>query len=210
MKFQYYNDTNRKVNIHPATFIHGCKGHKEPIQPLEERTFILPDGTYPWVKMWDHGDGGLSILISPMKEIDIDSNLGLEGNTTSDFWSEVDKELIDINLIQNRVNADKLFVCLITEINRRDINPYKTFTIKEVAEIIPKGTAEIRNHSIYGFSFMSMLSKQKNRDYFIFDSAKLKDEFTSICNNNHDRDNYYWKKHYLDEKLKINIKYLKQ
>ncbi|WP_336882271.1 hypothetical protein [Priestia koreensis] len=69
MKFVYLNDTGREVSIHPATFSHGCTGNESPIQPLEERVFILPEGTYPWVKMWDYGeDQGLSILVSPTKD----------------------------------------------------------------------------------------------------------------------------------------------
>lgn len=67
MKFKYYNDTGRIVSIHPATFIHGCQGDETPIKPLEERLFILPEGTYPWVKMWDYGgERGLQILVSPI------------------------------------------------------------------------------------------------------------------------------------------------
>ncbi|WP_257206521.1 hypothetical protein [Bacillus thuringiensis] len=38
-----------------------------PIKPLEERVFILPNGTYPWVKIWDYGkERGLQILVSPI------------------------------------------------------------------------------------------------------------------------------------------------
>ncbi|MCP1309845.1 hypothetical protein [Paenibacillus tyrfis] len=66
MKFVYYNDTGRIVSIHPATVNHGCIVDDSPIKPLEEREFVLPKNTYPWVKMWDHGeDLGLSILVSP-------------------------------------------------------------------------------------------------------------------------------------------------
>jgi hypothetical protein len=68
MKFIYFNDTGRKVSIHPATFSHGCTSSSEPIKPLEQRVFELPVGTFPWVKMWDYGEIGLSILVSPMKE----------------------------------------------------------------------------------------------------------------------------------------------
>jgi hypothetical protein len=68
MKFIYFNDTGRKVIIHPATFLHGCTGSSEPIKHLEQRLFELPAGTFPWVKMWDYGEIGLSILISPIKE----------------------------------------------------------------------------------------------------------------------------------------------
>ncbi|WP_456272360.1 hypothetical protein [Bacillus sp. AK031] len=66
MKFIYYNDTGRTVNIHPGTFRHGCEGSGEPIKPLEERVFHLPEGTYPWGKMWDYEEIGLSILVAPV------------------------------------------------------------------------------------------------------------------------------------------------
>jgi hypothetical protein len=65
MLVKYLNDTNRKVIIHPATFIHGTKGDSKPIEPFEIRTFTLPNNTYPLIKMWDYGEKGLSILISP-------------------------------------------------------------------------------------------------------------------------------------------------
>ncbi|GAB6450266.1 hypothetical protein bcgnr5390_13680 [Bacillus luti] len=68
MKFQYSNDTQRTVSIHPGTFAHGCTGDKEEILPNETRTFLLPEGTYPWVKMWDYGEKGLMILVSPTKD----------------------------------------------------------------------------------------------------------------------------------------------
>ncbi len=71
MKFVYFNDTGREVGIHPATKEHGVKCDMSTIYPLEERTFILPEKTYPWVKMWDYGnERGLSILVSPHKEIE--------------------------------------------------------------------------------------------------------------------------------------------
>lgn len=68
MKFVYYNDTKRNVLIHPATIIQGCKVDLSEIKPYEERVFILPEGTFPWVKMWDYGDLGLSIFVVPCVE----------------------------------------------------------------------------------------------------------------------------------------------
>lgn len=68
MKFVYFNDTDRLVSIHPATQIHGCECDMNAIDPLEERVFLLPEGTYPWVKMWDYGKSGLQILVSPRSE----------------------------------------------------------------------------------------------------------------------------------------------
>jgi hypothetical protein len=65
MKFVYFNDTGREVGIHPATKEHGTMCEIRKILPLEERTFLLPPNTYPWVKMWDYGaERGLSILVS--------------------------------------------------------------------------------------------------------------------------------------------------
>lgn len=69
MKLVYFNDTGRLVRIHPATLLHGCKVKKEAIKPLEEREFILPDNTIPWIKMWDNKEQGPSILVSPMREV---------------------------------------------------------------------------------------------------------------------------------------------
>ncbi|MGP4107762.1 hypothetical protein [Virgibacillus sp. L01] len=66
-KFIYFNDTERPVTIHPATEKYGviCKANK--ISPLEERTFYLPNESYPHVKMWDHGsEHGLCILVTPL------------------------------------------------------------------------------------------------------------------------------------------------
>ncbi|QUG43055.1 hypothetical protein KD050_07400 [Psychrobacillus sp. INOP01] len=69
MKFIYFNDTGREVSIHPATKEHGTKCEMTIIYPSEERTFYLPENTYPWVKMWDYGERqGLSILVSPQKD----------------------------------------------------------------------------------------------------------------------------------------------
>jgi hypothetical protein len=68
-KFVYFNDTKRIVSIHPATITHGCEVEMDAIQPLEERVFTLPEGTYVYFKMWDYGEKhGLQILVSPRSE----------------------------------------------------------------------------------------------------------------------------------------------
>lgn len=63
MKIVYFNDTGKEINIHPGTLSHGTKTSSEPIQPLEERVFELPEGTYPWIMMCEYG-GQLSIFVS--------------------------------------------------------------------------------------------------------------------------------------------------
>lgn len=42
MKFKYYNDTGRKLSIHPATEMHVTKCDISVIKPLEERTYVFP------------------------------------------------------------------------------------------------------------------------------------------------------------------------
>lgn len=69
MKFKYFNVTGRLISIHPATITSDVKCDTVDNKPLEERTFELSSGTYPWVKMWDYGGArGLSILVSAQKD----------------------------------------------------------------------------------------------------------------------------------------------
>lgn len=66
MKTAIYNDSNRNMHIHSATEEYGVKGDMSTIKHLEERIFELPEGKYPWIKVWDHGgEDGLTVLIIP-------------------------------------------------------------------------------------------------------------------------------------------------
>jgi hypothetical protein len=125
------------------------------------------------------------------------------------YFQDSKSDIFLIKDIEKKANADKLFICFLLEVEKRDINAEKEFTISEISDMIPIGTAGVLNYSTYGFSIMSMLSGQKGRDYFIFENDGLRAEFTTVCNNNHDRDNYYWRKFYGSQKVKINPKYLK-
>ncbi len=118
--------------------------------------------------------------------------------------------MLRYELLKDNKNADKLFGSFLKYIEQESLSPTQEFTIEEISNIIPRGTAEVSNYSTYGFSFMSMLSNQKDRDYFCFQNANLSKIFTEICNNNRNRDNYEWKKLYLNEKCKINSTYLNE
>jgi len=109
-------------------------------------------------------------------------------------------------LIDNK-NSDKLFRAFLETLESQENIDAKVFTIKEITEMIPIGTAGVSNHSTYGFSIMSMFSNQKGRDYFIFDDFQMTQLFTDSCNNPN-RHNYEWKKHYLNKICRINPKYL--
>jgi 5-methylcytosine-specific restriction protein A len=114
--------------------------------------------------------------------------------------------LMNLTGLKGNANSDKLFYALLMEIKNRGIDVGREFTILELAELIPIGTAEICNPSTYGYSFTSMLSNQKDRDYIILLKQSVQDALT-LSANNPQRNNYYWKSHYANEKLIINPKY---
>lgn len=101
MGFTFYNDTGRQVSIHPATITHGCQCNSSPIEPFQERIFILPKGKIPWVKMWDYGpDTGLSILVFPHGEADytdIELTECRENyRAMESMWLEAQQEITDL------------------------------------------------------------------------------------------------------------------
>lgn len=124
-------------------------------------------------------------------------------------WENIKSDIFTLTGVIHDKNADKLFVSLLQEIERKDIDIKRWINIGEITELIPRGTAGVNNYATYGYSLMSMLGGQNHRDYFLFDTEGLRDEFTAICSNTHDRDNYLWKKLYLNEKVCINPKYIK-
>ncbi|PLR71045.1 hypothetical protein [Bacillus sp. UMB0728] len=122
-------------------------------------------------------------------------------------WESDQYKLFSTTNIENRVNADKLFLRFLIAVEKSRVDLGKVFTIREITTFIPRESSGLKNYATYGFSFMSMLSTQKNRDYFIFENPRVRDEFTSQCQNRL-RDNFYWRKHYLEERVRINPKYL--
>lgn len=114
--------------------------------------------------------------------------------------------IFNLSLLVDNKNADKLFRSLLERLELKNIDYTSSFTIEEIVELIPKGTEGVSNYATYGFSITSMLSNQKGRDYFIFDDVAMTKVFTDLCKNSN-RDNYVWKKHYIDKKCRINPKY---
>lgn len=144
------------------------------------------------------------------EEFQLDKNNNLKEQDLTEFdWECSNSKLFHTKMIQNRVNADKLFISFLTKLEQKRLDARRAFSIKEISDIIPRGTAGINNYATYGFSFMSMLSSQKERDYFIFDDYQVKRELTTVCNNNYNRDNYYWKKNLLEVYVLINPKHLR-
>lgn len=106
--FEYFNDTQRIVGIHNATWSSVHSDNKEKIQPLEVRKFILPEGSHPWVKMWDYGgESGLRILVSYVLDEDAknnDINVELESSIC-----EIQKEIDIFRRLENPRTADVIY-----------------------------------------------------------------------------------------------------
>lgn len=111
------------------------------------------------------------------------------------------------HLIEESANADKLFIQLLKSIEEKKFDYYKKFMIGELEDIVPFIKGSIKR-STYNYSFLSMLSGQKERDYFIYSNTELKDKFTNDANDNK-RSYKSWRK-YNEEKVAINPKYIEK
>jgi 5-methylcytosine-specific restriction endonuclease McrA len=134
------------------------------------------------------------------------------GDSTAQTDSEYINEKNSPKVIKPAVNlkgnakADLLFNSLIQNIKSRGIDTNKEFTVEEIGELIPLGTAGVNNPATYRYSMTSMFSKQKGRDYFIFQHPEIQHELTLLANNPK-RNNSYWRTNYSNQKLMINPKY---
>lgn len=67
--FFYYNDTERKVSIHPGTDTRVEFKNDGPIQHGEILKFAYPEKFSPLIKMWDYGEKhGLQIIVMLVDE----------------------------------------------------------------------------------------------------------------------------------------------
>lgn len=64
-------------------------------------------------------------------------------------WDDIKSNIFTLTGVENDKNADKLFVSLLQEIERKCININKQFTIAEIADLIPRGTAGVNNYAIF-------------------------------------------------------------
>jgi 5-methylcytosine-specific restriction enzyme A len=58
-------------------------------------------------------------------------------------WDCRDYHLFSTTNIKNRVNGDKLFVSFLMEVENQQKDMVGSFRIKDIADLIPKGSAEI-------------------------------------------------------------------
>ena len=91
MKIVYFNDTGKEIKIHPGTLSHGTQTSTEPIKPLEERVFELPEGTYPWIMMCEH-DGQLSIFVSGKRCDEQEESLDEEYDDEDEYYEDYEDD----------------------------------------------------------------------------------------------------------------------
>ncbi|MBT2641617.1 HNH endonuclease [Bacillus sp. ISL-41] len=104
---------------------------------------------------------------------------------------------------KGNANADKLFEFLLSRVRGN----VKEYTIAEIGALIPMQDTGILKYESYNYAMTSMFSGQKERDYFVFNNPRLKNEFTYLANDA-TRNNRAWKQLYGKEKVRINPVYL--
>ncbi|MGX4583038.1 hypothetical protein [Paenibacillus chitinolyticus] len=121
-------------------------------------------------------------------------------------WDKASSKKFDLGKIKLRSNADILFACLLLSLELQN-NKDASLTIRNIAELIPLGTAGICNPASYNYAMISLFGHQKGRDYFQLESATLQEAFTEQANQS-TRDMKFYTKH-AEEVATINSIYIK-
>lgn len=114
--------------------------------------------------------------------------------------------VFDLELIKHNQNADKLFRQLLIALDQQyGPNIPLWIAVREISNKIPIGTANIDNDSSYNYAMIALFGGQKGRDFFNFQKAGIREEFTAQANDT-GRNNRFWTR-FIDEKVQINPKY---
>jgi hypothetical protein len=122
-------------------------------------------------------------------------------------WSDCTAQRFELKKITLRSNADILFACLLLALDKHKEDNV-TFTIGQITDHIPLGTAGICNPASYHYAMIALFGRQKGRDYFELGGAKLQEAFTGQANQS-TRDMRFYIKH-AEEPVTINPKYLRK
>ncbi len=128
----------------------------------------------------------------------------VEPTITALDWETVSSKHYNLHLITERANADILFASLLLTLEQKTERPEK-LRIQDIMNEIPLGSGGICNSGSYNYALIAMFGKQKNRDYFQFDSPTIADSFTQQANQS-TRDMGFYKRH-ADLEVTINAKY---
>ncbi|WDM22283.1 hypothetical protein [Paenibacillus polymyxa] len=122
-------------------------------------------------------------------------------------WNDAKTEHYDLEKITLRSNADVLFACLLSLLDKQpDVG--QKLTIEQVVELLPLGTGGICNPASFKYALISLFGKQKGRDYFITDDSSLQQAFTVQANQS-TRDMKFYT-HFQGTKITVNKKYIKE
>lgn len=121
-------------------------------------------------------------------------------------WETITSKRFRLDLIPHRSNADILFASFLLSQETGDQNPTE-FTIGEVIELLPLGTAGICNPASFNYALVSLFGGQKQRNYWLFQNQEVRHAFTEQANNS-TRDMRFYLRH-ANEKISINPRYLR-
>lgn len=122
-------------------------------------------------------------------------------------WDGLTSERFRMEQIVERANCDVLFACFLMTLDSENITS-TTFTIGEVVDHLPLGSAGICNEASFRYALVSLFSQQRQRDYWIFDNPEVSQAFTEQANQS-TRDMRFYDKH-SGEKVRVSEKYNSQ
>jgi AraC-like DNA-binding protein len=120
-------------------------------------------------------------------------------------WDGLTSERFRMEQIVGRANSDVLFACFLLSLEAQS-NSATEFTVGEVVDMLPVGTAGICNEASFNYALISLFSQQRQRDFWVFDKPEISRAFTEQANQS-TRDMRFYQLHAV-EKLQINSQYL--
>ncbi|MFC3788405.1 hypothetical protein ACFOQM_06325 [Paenibacillus sp. GCM10012307] len=128
-----------------------------------------------------------------------------EATIRSFSWETITSKRFHLDLIPHRSNADILFACFLLSQETSD-QGQTDFTIGDVIEQLPLGTAGICNPASFNYALVSLFGGQKQRDYWLFQNQEVRRAFTEQANKSTRDMRFYLR--YADEPVSINPKYV--
>lgn len=120
-------------------------------------------------------------------------------------WVDLSSNRFRLDQIVDRANCDVLFACFLLALEAQGSTATE-FTVGEVVNLLPVGTAGICNEASFKYALVSLFSQQRQRDFWVFDKPEISLAFTEQANQS-TRDMRFYLLH-AQEKVKVNSKFI--
>ncbi|MFD1775433.1 hypothetical protein [Paenibacillus rhizophilus] len=120
-------------------------------------------------------------------------------------WNDLSSKRFRLDQIVGRANCDMLFTCFLLTLEAQGSTTTE-FTVGEVVDLLPVGTAGICNEASFKYALVSLFSQQRQRDFWVFDKPEISRAFTEQANQS-TRDMKFYDSH-SKEKVNLNSKYI--